>query len=409
MVAMASSMILLQCGGKATTGVGSREVDAGPPNDAGRDVSIDAAARIDAPSEDSSPAGESDDASLGYGVVVDASGDWTLPNSGGPTWRTSTSSYCNPSPLSAPWIWSDERGVFAASGELMFNDGTGWSSIPSAPYGDVFTGVPHQGPLIFYGGGGCGARFFDGQTEQCIGTVPLTNVYVADAQHIYAVTNNRVLIFNGSYFIQYGGQLLQYESNSGYQLWGTADGVVFAGDARHVYVIDGPAAASQVLFLPGDDEDSGTAFEGSSLWGFSRNDIWVGGADGRLAHYDGSAWSVVQAIAPGPCSTIAHLWGAAGVLFFASSTSIGRWQGGTIDVLFSAACTQPDSSTEGTFDITDVAQIWGNSTTEVFFVIQEYRVVVVRQSYYLINTTVARDACGLSHVYWFDGHALGLL
>ncbi len=50
---------------------------------------------------------------------------------------------------------------------------------------------------------------------------------------------------------------------------------------------------------------------GQTLFGFSRNNVWMGGGDGRIWHYDGANWSEnYRYIVEGAVSvTIANIWG----------------------------------------------------------------------------------------------------
>jgi hypothetical protein len=339
--------------------------------------------------------------------VPDASDNWTLPHSGGPVWRQSTSPYCNSQGVFFNDLWSDDRGVYAISEmerSLFFNSGTGWSKVSPQPTSLAFlTGIPHGGPLVLYGQDGCGVYFFDGKTQSCVAAVPsVTKAFVVDAQRIFAIANDRLLSYNGSYFTQYAHPVPAIPFPNDYQLWAGSDVVVVAAEAGKVYLYDDSSPDPQTLLIP--DGKAAT-----SLWGFARDDLWVGSDDGRLAHYNGSIWEIAQPT-NGNCSRIAHLWGADHVLFFATDNVVGRWNAGSFDSVLDGPCSQDVETPPGVFEQVIIETIWGNSPTELFIALLERKETVV--SYAPGSATyndVPPDACGEARVYWFDGQRLGRL
>jgi hypothetical protein len=337
----------------------------------------------------------------------DASDNWTLPHSGGPVWRQSTIPYCYSQGVFFSDLWSDDRGVYAISdmeSSLFFNNGTGWSKVAPQPTSlDFITGIPKGGPLVLYGQEGCGVYFFDGTSQSCVAAVPgVMKAFVVDAQRIFAIADDRLLSYNGSYFTQYGHALPAIPFPNEYQLWAGSDVVVVAAEAGKVYLYDDTSMDAQTLLIP-DGKDA------TSVWGFARDDLWVGSSDGRLAHYDGSTWQIAQP-AKGNCSTIAHMWGADHVLFFSTYSFVGRWSAGNFDTVLDGPCSQDVETPPGVFEQVIIETIWGNSPTELFIALYERKETVV--SYEPDSVTISDvppDSCGEARIYWFDGQRLGRL
>jgi hypothetical protein len=123
-------------------------------------------------------------------------------------------------------LWTDEEGVLFASGAM--------------------------GLLLRYQGG-VWERFDHGSVE------PLTGLWGASADHVYAVGGSTVLFFDG---------------------------------------VEWTRSTSQVGQL-------------RAVWGSAPNDIFVAGGSGSVGHFDGRQWSTVRQTIP---VDIDSLWGAAGSL-----------------------------------------------------------------------------------------------
>jgi hypothetical protein len=336
---------------------------------------------------------------------ADADDDWTLPHAGGPVWRSSAVPYCNADGVFFSDLWSDSRGVYAL-GELesglFFNSGTGWSRVsPQPSVLEHLTGIP-GGPLLLIGGEFCGVTSFDGKTESCIAAVPgVTQVFVVSAQRAFAIVDDRLLSLAGAYFAPYGS-MPAVPWPDAYFLWADAQVAVVAAEAGKVYVFDGPADSPQVLQIP----DGAAA---TSLWGFGRDDVWVGGKAGRLAHFDGTSWTTLQA-ARGNCATISSLWGADHVLYFATDSTVGRVRNGAVDAVIDGPCAQDPASVPGIYEQVIIQKIWGNSPTELFIALYERKEHLDPASGGGVRVNdVPPDSCGQARMYWFDGQRLGRL
>ena len=335
----------------------------------------------------------------------DVDNDWTLPHTGGPVWRDSTIPYCNSDGVFFSDVWSDSRGVYAISeieSDLFFNSGTGWSRVsPQPSVLENMTGIP-GGPLLLYAGEYCGVTAFDGRTESCLAAVPgVTNVFVVDARRAFAIVDDRLLTLDGSYFTPYGSMPV-VPFPYGYQLWADSQVAVVAAEAGKVYLFDRPSADPQVLQIP-----DGVA--ATSVWGFGRDDLWVGGDAGRLAHYDGGSWTIVQA-AQGSCATISSMWGADHVLYFATRSYVGRWSSGNFDTVIDGPCDQNPESVPGIYEQVIIDKIWGNSPTELFIALYERKEhLTPARGGGVTYDDVPPDSCGEARLYWFDGQRLGRL
>ena len=345
----------------------------------------------------------------------DVDNHWTLPHSGGPVWRNSSVPYCGSDDGyigSIEDLWSDSRGIyiiryrdFPDSFGLFFNSGAGWARVspqPSSPL-DYLSGIP-AGPLLLYGNRNgdttCGLTAFDGKTESCLAAVSqVSHVFAADPQRVFAITEDRLLMLNGAYFTQYG--IIPTSASPSYQLWADAQVVVVADHAGNVFLFDDPTAAAQVLTVP-----DGMVVE--SLWGFGRDDLWIGDDKGRLAHYDGDSWTVLQ-VAHGNCQDVSQMWGAEHVLYFATQSYVGRWRDGKLDTVLDGPCVQDPHLLAGTYEQVTIERIWGNSPTEVFIAVEERKETMTIVSNGATYSDVGPDSCGQFRLYWFDGQGLGRL
>jgi hypothetical protein len=344
----------------------------------------------------------------------DVDDHWTLPHSGGPIWRNSTVPYCG---SEDGWIghigdlWSDSRGVYVirtvdTNYGLYFNSGSGWSRVSPQPRTkfNFLVGIP-AGPLLLFGDSNgdttCGLTAFDGKTESCLAAVSeVSNVFAVDAQRVFAISDDRLLALSGSYLTQYG--IIPTSPWPSYQLWADSQVVVVADHAGNVFLFDDPSADPQVLAAP-----DGMAV--MSLWGFGRGDLWVGDDAGRLAHYDGESWTMLQ-VAQGNCLGVSQMWGAEHILYFATESYVGRWSDGKVDTVLDGPCEVDPEDEFGTYEKVLIERIWGNSPTELFIAVQERKETkTLVGSNGATYSSVGPDACGQFRVYWFDGQGLGRL
>jgi hypothetical protein len=166
-----------------------------------------------------------------------------------------------------------------------------------------------------------------------------------------------------------------------------------------VYVFDRPTSDPSILQIP-----DGVA--ATSVWGFGRDDLWVGGDAGRLAHYDGNSWTIVQA-AHGNCATVANLWGADHVLYFATNNYVGRWKDGKLDTVIDGPCSQDPESSPGIYEQVIIEKIWGNSASELFIALYERKETLTNApGGGTTSNDIPPDACGQARLYWFDGQRL---
>jgi hypothetical protein len=339
---------------------------------------------------------------------------WTLPHTGGPIWRNSTVPYCGSEDGYIGHVgdlWSDSRGVYVIRTVpphygLFFNSGSGWSRVSPQPRAELqnLAGIP-AGPLFLYGDSfddtSCGITLFDGRNESCIASFSsVSNVFAVSAERVFAITNNRLLWFNNAYFTQYG--IIPTSPWPYYQLWADSQVVIVSDHAGNLFLYDDVSSAPEVLALP-----DGLTVE--SLWGFSRHDLWVGDESGRLLHYDGESWTALQ-VAQGNCLQVNQLWGAEGVLYFATDSHVGRWTEGRVDTVLDGPCVQDSVTSPGTYEQVSIQRIWGNSPTELFIAVEERKeTMTLVGSNGATFSDVGPDSCGQFRLYWFDGQSLGRL
>ncbi|MGC4093747.1 MAG: hypothetical protein QM756_38770 [Polyangiaceae bacterium] len=328
---------------------------------------------------------------------------WSLPLSSERPWRSSSVPLCAPGEELLVWdVWSDTRGVYVldspdASSHVHFNDGSGWTDTPVD--GGTFYGLTgiSQGPRLFFGGSRCSVLRSDEQASTCLTSLPrLEGVFSVNPQRVFAIAGDRVLINDGADYFTIFGKLPELrESGIPYQLWADESVLVVAGDGK-LFVLGDPTLAPLQVELPG-------SFVATALWGFASDDLWVGGGEGQLAHYDGRGWSVLQLGGDG-CSSVRRLWGSDQVLYFATSKSIGRVVDDRIETIVDVGC--PEGNKEETFEELDVRRIWGNSAKEVFFALNLRKFIVTLHDPALVSEVVTPDACGAHRLYWYDGAAL---
>ena len=308
-----------------------------------------------------------------------------------PLWRESYQPFCS-SPavvVGSLNVWSDARGVFVLASldsdppTISTNTGSGWNTTyawpsypPWMPEGVGLKGFVN-GPLIVYPGPGCRIEFIDGPVASCSGAQSVRDVAVVNSSLAYAVYQDRVLRFDGSFWTQLGGPLQGGPGLPFFQqsVWADASTIVVVADGG-VWVI--PSGGDPVLQKGLPEVNFG------AVWGFGASDIWIGNVEGQLYHYDGVAWSLKASI-PGDCGWIYKLWGSEGSLFVLTPNLFGRWDGSGITTLSSLACD----------DTAQFKDFWGNSPSEVFVVLED--------------RTHGTAGCGPAQVQWFNGSVVSPL
>jgi hypothetical protein len=350
-------------------------------------------------------AGGAGGVSMGAGGAggVSAGGTGAIDASAEPLWRSSYEPFCQTADAGSLAIdlWSDDRGVFLLTSEsstnrpaIWTNLGTGWRLTfdwpgeVAAMYQGGLKGFA-DGPLVVYGGLPCGIQFVDGTNAECSGAASLTtDLSVVGADLAYAVCYDRVLKFDGDLWTQVGGALPGLGLANA--VWAdSATIVVAAGGSRGESLVFTIEADGDAVLLPG----LSSQVEPMAVWSFGASEIWVGGAQGQLVRYDGTAWSEKATIpytgsGSKPVSGTSgigkiKLWGNGGRLFAIAGNTFGEWDGARFKVLDSLG---GDSYFAG---------LWGNSSSEVFLAVQDPR--------------SAAAACAPIRIRWFDGTAVGPL
>ncbi|MFO0745653.1 MAG: hypothetical protein U1F43_08265 [Myxococcota bacterium] len=108
----------------------------------------------------------------------------------------------------------------------------------------------------------------------------ITDLVAVSKTLAYAVSDTRVLRWNGSTWLAYG------EPGGTTKLHG-----VWGGDGQVVVVGDGGFVARRLDGAEWETLDAGTTLDLWDVDGRSGDDVWVVGAKGQVRHYDGTAWS----------------------------------------------------------------------------------------------------------------------
>lgn len=142
---------------------------------------------------------------------------------------------------------------------------------------------------------------------------PITALWGSAKDDVWAAGDNGVLLhWEGTAW----SPVLTTVSTQFRALWGSGRGDVWVAGGSTLYHI----AAGQASFFTWNGD-------AKVLWGAGARDIWVGGEDGRLARYDGMAWSLV----PFPSArTVRAIWGDTRGVWVATDTAAGlhRWEAG---------------------------------------------------------------------------------
>jgi hypothetical protein len=221
----------------------------------------------------------------------------------------------------------------------------------------------------------CGLSLLKDGVRTCEPVDGVSDVAVVRSDLAYAALQGDLVRYDGSHW----GPVTaifpgQHELN---MIW--ADATVVMGTG---------SSAGKIYSLSVDTWkllDTRTLDTFTTIWGFSPTDVWAGTQQEHLFHYDGTAWTQVS-WPGGGCSQqsgIISMWGAGGVLYFATPTALARYAGsGTPQVIAQWAC----DSSQGAPQIT---ALWGNSADELFIAIQD--------------TRDPRQTCGMTFLLYYDG------
>lgn len=324
---------------------------------------------------------------------------------GKPGWRNSTTPFCSEDVAElSTRVWSTNDAVYVLVGAncatldrrfacnfsgvsgsvvLYKNDGAGWKSFYRRydGGGTMIRGYP-DGRLVLLGGD-CPVTLFDqGGSPKCIWSGPPSFYGVAavvnDAGELFVLGSYNDGSATQELFEYDGAQWTSIKTWTGDFAPGvlrTSGATVFvAGGQQYVWSYDpGSRTESQMRGVPAGGY--------SAAWFYGSNDFLLGNGYGGLVHYDGSQWSFLDTALR---DSILTMWGASdGTVFMYSQGAIGRWKAGAFEALHQERL---DASHIQLF-----ADMWGNSSTEVFFAVNDYAF----QSY----------ACGTTFLVWFDGTA----
>jgi hypothetical protein len=230
----------------------------------------------------------------------------------------------------------------------------------SAPGKDGLRGFV-DGALVTLGLSPCSIQFVDSQGARCSGAGrDITDVAVVGPTLAYATYSDRILRFDGGFWTQLGEPLPPPTTPPNFgqvrtsALWADATTLVIGTyegqNEGFVYLVtsEGPPVLQTGLPVMGV----------TAAWGFGSQDIWVGGADGSLYHYDGAEWTLQGAL---PADGLGiRMWGIDGNLFMVTSSAFAWWDGTHLSTLESPGTNQA------------YKDLWGNSAKEVFLTILNY-------------------------------------
>ncbi|HEX7508158.1 MAG TPA: hypothetical protein VF550_15385 [Polyangia bacterium] len=331
--------------------------------------------------------------------IGDRPSDWTPPFDapmGDPGWQDSTSIICKTAFGfdSAFDVWADERGVFAMASEacsdgnypctvfdvsVQLNSGTGWQLFHQ--FAADTTGYPallggfSRGPLIVQGtfNNQGGLAFLDQNGLTYQGEM---------GEPVFALSGNAV----GDNLVYASGSKQMFKYSAGTwslagavgpymrSVWTDGQTVIAVGDDQAVFIGQVSGGLTTVANVPVGDY--------KAVWGLGPNDFWLGNSAGQLMHFDGSKW---QAHETGSLDYgIRQLWGDSGILYFATQTEFGRWNGSGVEMLLKPPAGTDLSKYPGSF-----GRFWGRSANEVF--------LPLRDSRYKNYT------CGSAFMLYYDG------
>lgn len=295
-------------------------------------------------------------------------------------------------------VWSNAQSVFALVDSTVYqNSGSGWSPLfeSSTTFGDL-TGFA-DGPLVLTARSAsrCGILFLDGDGLRCSGAAQnVYRVFTVDRRLAYSVANGRLLVYRGDFWTQAGG-VLALTGTYGGSLWADAQQAIVSGGSGEVFRYDLESDSASALPPYSDSA------EALALWGFGPDDLWLATDAAELLHYDGNGWQFFLSLQDTD-GNIRGMWGQDGVLYFHTATTVFRAQGNRIERILSLP---PDD-----WQSRSVRSLWGNSPSEVFIAIQNYRIdAVVHPDGQIEHVASPADSCGAIRLLYFDGERVGQL
>jgi hypothetical protein len=367
------------------TGSGSRDGQAGPSNADATDGATGAS--------DGSVIDSASDAKVDTFV---AGPTWISPfvgSVGAPGWKGSVQPLCDPhhGMVTALDVWADARGVFALSAvgcndlagvacgkqgvSIQLNTGSGWQLFGDHLGEDsrLWSGFPNGSLLVSGSFEKLGIAFVDASAV----------VFQREANSpsgAFVVNPALAYVLNDAAIDKYADgawSTLGMADSPLSALWADDQVVVAVGYDQTMVVREGAGALQRVPSVPAGDY--------GAVWGFGRNDFWLGNSAKQLLHYDGSKWQVfATGSRNGSGQGITQLWGVAGTLFVATSTEFGRWNGASVDWLLS----YPEDTQVGA-EPTSFGRFWGRSPQEIFLPLRDRR--------------YRYQSCGEGIVLFFDG------
>ena len=285
---------------------------------------------------------------------------------GEPGWRESEDPLCFSGPIQSygQGVWSDSRGVFVSSvapepydpmdpdscfgcirERVDFNDGSGWREIegvwndensPIQQPGLLLVTGFDNGPLVLYGypsqvatSEPCGLSVVNDGMRACQRVDLVTDVAVVSPTLAYALLQGQMIRYDGT---NWGPLPLQIPAQTELQLMWADSSVVMVTSYSPGTIYTLRDGAFTV-------EDTRTLETFLSIFGFAPNDVFAGTYQGGLFHYDGTAWTKLE-VPANECGEpwIYSMWGANGILYFATQTTLMRWNGTRVEKIAQLDC-----------------------------------------------------------------------
>lgn len=291
-------------------------------------------------------------------------------------WRESKEPFCGDHGRN---ISSGDGGIILFGGvtpdgqtgrSLFFNDGTGWSllceSVPivvdivldvgpdpreanisrlsDTKYLMWNEGIPDGILSLTTGSSSC--KFdLEYATESYI-----KDLFVVNDKLAYAVLEYGIVQYDGSGWTPLRGTESEDAFWSEQSVWADEETLAYL-NGNQIYLYDKEAQrAERIEGLPPGSY--------TTIWGFSRNDIWAGNQGNQLVHYDGTGWEIVwTGNFPTGGNGVKMMWGAEQKLFFAGDRYFAVYDGQQVVQIANWTRSQ---------DSMYIDDVWGNSSTEVF-------------------------------------------
>lgn len=265
---------------------------------------------------------------------------------------------------------------------VFHNGGGGWAlraDFASASAESGLTGFPSKA-LLLYGGHGqddnaCPLGVVDGTSFACqpvVGTVQ--SAIAVNDRLAFALTGSRdVLVFDGSSW--HSTATLPAPANA---LWANENVIVAVGPEGKVMTMEEGSWAM---------DDVGQLARLTAVWGTSRDDLWVGGFNGALFHFDGEVWSESGQLGGVSCATqppIEHIWGVGSEVWVSTATQLARIRDGVRRTFGNWTCASVGTSDK-------ITGLWGRGADDVFIAVS--------------NEDPLLTPCGGSFVVHFDGQS----